>query len=215
MTSIERVDAIGLAADLRFWRLYDETFPVAERDPVPVVLATSELPVGFVLRAQNSKETVGFAVAHQLRAVSVTFLVYLAVEPTSRRQHIGTALLSAIESLGQYNFEAGGTRSRGVVWEIDDPYQDVSGTERVVRSARREFFERSGATMLDVPYVQPPLNGCAPVPMRLMFREDPQATSQGPPDVDLIVRAIYAEKYQALNGIPQTVTDRLRISARS
>jgi hypothetical protein len=78
-----------------------------------------------------------------------------------------------------------------LIWEVDPPSDDDS-----IRRIR--FFEKHGAKLLDRPYVQPPLDGMAPVPMHLMV-----LPSAGSPDIDVekLVQAIYREKYEAINGI--------------
>jgi hypothetical protein len=63
------------------------------------------------------------------------------------------------------------------------------------------FFRRHGLKLLPDPYKQPPVDGIASVAMSLMFRP---ADGQSEPDSELVralVRAIYFEKYHAINGI--------------
>ena len=202
---IESADARALAGDDRFWQLYQDSFPANEREPREVILATVEREAGFVLRARAGTSTVGLAVAHLLRKPAAIFVVYLAVDPTWRSRHLGTAILNAVDGVGTERLASQGLEPIGMVWEIDDPGDDVPGAEHAIRLRRRAFFERAGGRPLDVRYTQPPVDGRTPVRMQLMFR--PRATA-GLPDrtaATELIRAIYFEKYHTMNGIPAAV----------
>jgi GNAT superfamily N-acetyltransferase len=202
---IESVDARALAEDDGFWQLYNDSFPSNEREPRDVILATVEREAGFVLRARAGKTTVGLAAAHSLRTPAATFVVYLAVHPAWRSHHLGTAILNAVDEFGAERLMAQGLESIGMVWEIDDPGDNVTDEEHAVRLRRRGFFERAGGRPLDVRYRQPPVDGRTPVRMQLMFR--PSASRRLPDRTALteLIRAIYFEKYHTMNGIPAPV----------
>ena len=199
--AIEHVDALSLEADADFWRIYDESFPASERDSRTVVLATAAEGAGFALRIRRHQTTIGLLVAHMLRNPAVIFIVYLAVDPQWRAHRLGSTLLEAAETLGSRLFEAEGQTGQGMVWEIDDPSDAVDADERVIRLRRRRFFERAGGHALDVPYLQPPIDGHSIVPMQLMHKSSDAATIP-PPGARKLVRAIYDQKYRAMNGIP-------------
>lgn len=98
-----------------------------------------------------------------------------------------------------------GRQPLGLIWEVDPPQAGDDAAERMLRERRVEFFRRQGGALLPQPYLQPPVDGIAPVPMQLMFRP---ASDGRPPDDETahaIVRAIYFEKYQAVNQIPEHV----------
>lgn len=208
-TAIERMSAQGLQNDTAWWHLYDSSFPATERDPRPVVLATAEPGVGFVLRASLDGQTIGLAVAHLLRAVASTFLVYLAVDRERRSKGVGRMLFEETVRTGAAELNARGSTPTGTVWEIDDPAISVDAAELEVRLRRRTFFESLGGRALALRYVQPPIDGRTEVPMQLMFRPNAETAQVEPPETAALVRAIYFEKYQQMNGIPEDVLERL------
>ena len=207
--TIERISAQNLRSDVGWWRLYDASFPAAERDPQSVVIATAEPGVGFVLRAFVDGTTIGLAVGHLLRAAGSTFLVYLAVDPERRSHGLGRALFEETARTGATELQARGLAPAGVIWEIDDPSEPVDAAELAIRVRRRRFFENLGGRALSRRYVQPPIDGRTEVPMQLMFRPSAGDSLPTPPEIAGLVRAIYFEKYHALNGIPEDTLERL------
>jgi hypothetical protein len=205
---IESVDAQSLRRDDAFWRLYEDFFPANERDPREVILATVERETGFALRARSGGRTIGMAVAHLLREPATTFLIYLAVHGDWRARRLGAAMLSAVEQVGAGRLRAAGLEPHGMVWEMNDPALATDPEDRNVRDRRRAFFERAGGRQIDVPYVQPPLDGVTPLPMLLMYLAGVYGVPTGAAARDLI-RAIYFEKYGAMNGIPTPVLEQL------
>jgi len=88
----------------------------------------------------------------------------------------------------------------GMIWEID--------------GRRPGFHERCGGLALPQPYLQPPVDGSTLLPMQLMFRPSHGAS---PPDAETVramIRAMYAEKYHAMNGIPIEVLSALSERSR-
>jgi hypothetical protein len=68
--------------------------------------------------------------------------------------------------------------------------------------------------LLPAPYLQPPVDGSTILPMQLMFRP---AHGASPPDAETVramIRAMYAEKYHAMNGIPIEVLSALTERSR-
>ena len=53
--------------------------------------------------------------------------------------------------------------------------------------------------------------GIAAVPMRLMFRPTEGEATMRPETVEALVRAIYFDKYGAINGIDRSILDELLI----
>ncbi|HEX5071124.1 MAG TPA: GNAT family N-acetyltransferase [Vicinamibacterales bacterium] len=205
---IEQVDALSLEWDADFWRIYNDAFPASERDPRAVVLATAAAGTGFVLRARRDDTTIGLLVANVLRDPAVIFVVYLAVDPHWRSQRVGSALLASAETFGTRHIVAAGGAMQGLVWEIDDPARADDEAERAIRLRRRRFFERAGGQALDVPYLQPPIDGHSVVAMQLMHK--PGAGGRMTTAASRLVQAIYDQKYGALNGIPRDTLDGLR-----
>ena len=207
--TIEAAAPSALRDDSGFWRLYATSFATAEREPAEVILRSIEQGPGFTLRALADGRTVGLATGHVLEEPAATFLVYLAVDPGWRSRRLGRALFFAADRAGAARLIERGHATSGMAWEIDDPAADVSATERNVRQGRLRFFEKLGGRMLETPYFQPPVDGHTLVPMRLMFRP---VVGQDVPTgaaTEKLIRAIYFEKYCAINNIPSATLERL------
>jgi hypothetical protein len=174
-----------------------------------VIVRSVERSVGIALRARRGATTVGLATAHLLKAVPAVFLVYVATAPDARGVGGGRALVETIWQLGAAELRAKNLDPTGLIWEVDDPDADADESQRAQRQGRVHFFQRLGGQILARRYMQPPVDGVAPVPMRLMYR--PAAGSPLPtePVVDALVRAIYFEKYGDLNGIDVRVLSAL------
>jgi GNAT superfamily N-acetyltransferase len=207
--TIEAATPAALRDDAGFWQLYATSFATAEREPAEVILRSIEQGPGFTLRALADGRTVGLATGHVLEEPAATFLVYLAVDPAWRSRHLGRALFDVADRSGATRLIERSRPTSGMAWEIDDPSADVSPSERNVRQGRLRFFEKLGGRMLDTPYVQPPVDGHTLVPMRLMFR--PVAGQNLPTGAatEKLIRAIYFEKYCAINNIPSSTLERL------
>lgn len=209
--TIEAATPASLRDDARFWQLYAASFERAEREPAEVILRSIDQGPGFTLRALADGRTVGLATAHVLQEPAATFLVYLAVDPAWRSKHLGRALFDAADRAGSARLTGQARLTSGIAWEIDDPAADVSPSEQNVRRRRRNFFEKLGGRMLETPYFQPPVDGHTVVPMRLMFRP---AVGQAVPtgaETEKLIRAIYFEKYHAINAIPSSMLERLLV----
>jgi len=82
---------------------------------------------------------------------------------------------------------------------------------RATRRGRLRFFEKLGGHLLDVPYVQPPVDGRTLVPMRLMFRTASGLSRINVAEANALTRAIYLEKYHAINQIPLATLEGLLV----
>jgi GNAT superfamily N-acetyltransferase len=210
----EWVDADTLAGDADWWGLYERAFPSHEREPAAVILRSVVAGAGVALRGRRDGRTRALAMLHMLAEPAVAFLVYLAVDENLRGGGIGTALFEQALAEGVRRVERAGLAPRGMVWEVDIPEQAASPEEADRRRRRIRFFERLGGRLLDTPYRQPPVDGVTPVPMRLMYRGVGDAEAAPPVDglpVNELVRAIYFQKYGAMNGIPAAVLEELYV----
>ncbi len=201
--------ADALAADAAFWQLYDSSFLSNEREPRDVILDSLRNGVAFAVRARAGAHTVGLAIAHLLREPPTLFLVYLAVAPELRSRHIGAALFEKVWTIGAERYVEWGLKPTGVVWEVEIPERALGEQGLQDRRRRIAFFERLGAHVLPRPYVQPPVDGIAPVPMHLMFRPAPGGSLPDDSALSALIRAIYFEKYHTANGIPPPVLQEL------
>lgn len=198
-----------LASDPAFWRLYASSFPSSEREPPDVILATVQGGIGFVVRARSAGVTIGFVCAHMLRRPPALFLVYLAVAPEWRSQRIGAALFERTWATATARYAEAGLVSLGFAWEVEIPGPVSDENERNQCRRRIAFFERLGGRILHQRYLQPPVDGVAPVPMHLMFCPARGASLPNASAISKIIQAIYFEKYGATNGISSEVLEGL------
>jgi hypothetical protein len=212
---IEELRAPELASDETWWAIYEHSFPSREREPREVILRSVERHVGVALRARRAATTIGLATAHLLETTPAVFLVYVATAQQSRGAGGGRALVEELWRLGAARLRANDLDPLGLIWEIEDPDAAADEAERAERQRRIRFFRALGGEMLSRPYIQPPIDGVAPVAMRLMFRPAPGSQLPNEPVVEALVRAMYFEKYGDLNGIPVGVlADLLRSGDR-
>jgi hypothetical protein len=135
------------------------------------------------------------------------FLVYLAVAPGERSQGTGGELLESAWESGARRLIAQGLHPVGLIWEVDPP--ESTAADAGARLRRVAFFERHGGKILDRSYQQPPLDGTSPVPMRLMLRTAVERDEPAPETMERLVRAMYFEKYGAINEIERRVLEEL------
>ena len=206
---LECLSAEQLAADREWWAIYYDSFPSAEREPASVIVKSVRDFVGLAFRTRMAGNTVGIATTHLLAQPAAVFLVYLAIVKKHRSARLGGPLFEYADSCSEARIRAQGRHSLGLIWEVDIPGGSAS-EEMHVRQKRIEFFERYGGVVLRHAYMQPPVSGAA-VPMRLMFRPAPEVPPPSDSTIDALIRAIYFEKYAAVNGIPsQTLTGLLQ-----
>ena len=198
-----------LATDQRWWTIYDDSFPRKEREPESVILKSLAISAGLAFRARLAGSTIGIASTHLLIQPSAVFLVYLAISRGHRGAGFGGPLMECAWSCSEARLREQGRSPLGLIWEVDIPGEASTNEENLLRQRRVDFFRRHGGVLLHSTYRQPPVNGIT-VPMRLMFRP---ATGVPPPNagtVDALVRAIYFEKYAAVNGLSrETLADLL------
>jgi hypothetical protein len=197
--------AEDLRSDDAWWRIYEDSFPKSERESPEIILESLRRGVGMALRIRNESVTFGLATTHLLMNPPAVFLVYLAIAREERSRGAGAALLQSSWEKGASSLWEKGLRPLGMIWEVDTPNPDSEDAE--ARRKRIAFFERNGGMLLDRPYLQPPIDGIATVPMRLMFRAAEGDTPPSPEMVEGYVRALYFEKYGAINGIERTILE--------
>jgi GNAT superfamily N-acetyltransferase len=200
VTRLECVPSDALAGDAAWWRIYEESFASAAREPAEVILKSVREGVGLALRARDASGTIALATTHLLRAPPAVFLVYLAVAESHRGRGLGQQLL-------EFAWSESAARSRdalGMVWEVDALPDPVRGPSQAYRR-RIGFYERLGGSLLSQPYLQPPVDGSTILPLQLMFRPVQDAVPPDAETVHALIHAMYEEKYHAMNGIPADV----------
>jgi len=209
MNIVECLTADELLSDNTWRRIYKDSFPANEREPLEAILESVQREVGMAFRARGPEGTLGLATTHLLKNPAAVFLVYLAVDQRERSRGIGGELLQCAWKSGATHLRANGLQPLGLIWEVDPP-QPV-GNDADTRRRRIAFFQRHGGQLLERPYLQPPVDGVAAVPMKLMFRP---AASGGPltsETIEALVRAIYSDKYGAINKIDGALLEGLLI----
>jgi hypothetical protein len=207
MSTVEYITAEELRVDTTWWEIYEESFPSSEREPPEVILESALGGVGMVFRARQGAMTLGLATIHILKNPPAVFLVYLAVSKKERSQGIGAELFDLSWQSGSGRLREQHLEPCGMVWEIDPPQAGDGAASAPQR--RIEFFQKHGGQLLDYRYVQPPVDGIASVPMLLMFRPGKGRGTPNSTTVDAIVRAIYFEKYGAINRIDGSILEDL------
>ncbi len=196
------VDAAELAGDCDWWRIYEDSFPPAEREPAEVVLRSLRDSAGLAFRARQDGVTVGIATTHLLLRPAAVFLVYLAIDRGQRKGGLGGRLLEYAWQVSARRLEELHSPPLGLIWEVDDATAAVGPAENLLRERRIAFFQRHGGVELPRFYLQPPVNGTEAVRMRLMFRGSGSASVPDAEGIEALVRAIYFEKYGAVNQVP-------------
>jgi GNAT superfamily N-acetyltransferase len=165
--------------------LYEEAFPVEERDPVKnIVNAMRQRQakdptldrLGHFWIVLHEGAVAGLAMFTYYRADQLAFIAYMAIRRDLRGQGYGSALFQRlVERLPIDSEQLGGDRADalGACFEVERP--DVDGlddSERRTRERRIRFYQRNGAQILrEVDFVAPPLaEDLPPVPYYLMFR---------------------------------------------
>lgn len=206
MIEIDCVSAEDLALDAEWWRIYEASLPARERESRAVILGSLGRGVGVAFRARRGQTTVGMATIHLLKRPPAVFLVYLAVADGGRGRGVGGSLLEKAWEHGMERLQAEDLQPVGMVWEVDSP---DGGDSTRIAERRIAFFERHRGRVIDSRYLQPPVDGIAPVPMSLMFRAVEGSGEPGRATVEALVRGIYEEKYGAINGIDGSVLSEL------
>ena len=202
-------DAAELAGDRDWWEIYEDAFPPAEREPQDVVLRSLRASVGLAFRARQGGITVGIATTHLLFRPAAVFLVYLAIDREQLNAGLGGRLLEYAWQTSARRLDQQGSAPLGLIWEVDDPMAAVDSEEALLRERRIGFFQRHGGVELDRPYRQPPVNGPEILPMRLLFRANGSPSVPDPEIVEGLVRAIYFEKYAAVNQVSKEILQEL------
>lgn len=197
--TFEDLHAARLAGDVGWWRLYDAAFAREEREPREVILAGVRGGAALAVRALDAGVTAGFAVVHLLRRPAALFLVYLAVQPELRGRGLGSELFRRTRTLAAERPGAAGPG--GWVCEVTRPVPGASEAEQAGFHRLLEFYRKQGGEPLPHPYVQPPVDGAHCVPMQLIYAPPIGMAPPDTPGSEALIRAIYREKYQAVNGI--------------
>jgi hypothetical protein len=201
----QSLDALAVQTDRSWWNIYEQSFPAAEREKPEAIIASITSGVGRAIAMRLAGETRGMATLHVLHNPAASFLVYLAIDAPQRDAGWGGRLFEYAFESGVRALKEQGHSPLGCVWEVDMPELAATREERACRERRIAFFMRHGGAVLPIRYAQPPLDGKQPLPMHLMFKPDRSGSWPDARAQEAIVRAMYFEKYEAVNRIPGPV----------
>jgi hypothetical protein len=206
---VNTVGELDLVRDQSWWEIYQDSFPANEREPEGVILESLRNRVGVAYRARSNGATVGLGTTHLLLEPAAVFLVYLAAGREHRGEGLGADLLELAWRDSTARLVDLGLKPQGMVWEVDPPDFPADPAQMTLRKRRIAFFQRHAGVPLNRPYFQPPLAGGDPVPMQLMFRPGANMPLPDGEMVRALVKAIYLEKYGAINKIPESTLTEL------
>jgi GNAT superfamily N-acetyltransferase len=154
-----RLDADELAKNARWWEIYEECFPIANEREHPIAIIESlRAAVGTAYHAHENGRTIAIARTHILSGPK-EFLAYIGVTESHRRRGVAEALYRTLPEKDR-------------IFEVEDPMHAAryNTTAEACRERIGWYRNHFGATLLDCPYLQPPLvDGADPLPMRLMW----------------------------------------------
>lgn len=173
-------------------RVYEDilvpSFPATELMPASWLTdGVSRADVAVLAAYDDGGAPVAAAVTERV-CPGVVLLTYLAALPSSRGSGVGSRLLTGVLET------AVAARTSLLLAEVERPDRHAGSAEHGDPTARLRFYERHGARVLDLPYVQAPIGpGAAPVPGMLMLALHiaPEVLRNGGTSVDgaLVARA--------------------------
>ena len=176
-----------------FIRIYEESFPRSERDDTQALLASIEAGRRFCMVAHRNHELIGLAVLLALAEPGIQFLEYFAVDNHLRSLGIGTQFLGQLGT----ELRSAPSPASGIVFEVDQP-DLAKSEERRLRERRIEFYQRSGAVLVECAptYRAPNLEHEGTLPSSLMWLPlDPHIRRLGGDLLKKCVLAILTQSY--------------------
>lgn len=168
--------------------LYEQAFPVNERQPNQVIANRLEQKECKLYVADMNNTFLGFAILWNFESNEILFLDYLAVDENYRNQGIGKFLMAKLID------EASENKYRLLI-EIENPNEGGNLEER---NSRYEFYKRFGFKHIAfVDYMLPPLNGSDPTSMFLLTL--PEIFIEEKDKLCSIIKELYAKVYNRLD----------------
>jgi GNAT superfamily N-acetyltransferase len=190
-----------LSSDHDWWTIYHSCFPEEEREPKEVILRSIDQHGGKAFAVKIDNKTIGIATTQLLVDPGCIFLIYLALHPGYRGQGLGGGFLSFILQHGINQFKEKGIACNGLIWEVEKPDQKLSEKENSKRIRRIDFFKSLGGQLLDIRYIQPPVDGKNIMEMNLMYLSSVDQFSTNSISAKSLIHSIYFEKYYKVNNI--------------
>jgi len=162
-------------------RIYEESFPSGEREPVTLLLQAISAGLLDCHVVRQGSRLVALAVLLRLRGARAEFLEYLAVAPEVRGEGFGGHLLEHL--IAQLGTSAHASGPLGIIFEVDPP-DAAEADEQTLRLRRIEFYQRHGSSLVDCAheYRAPNLGSAGTLPYELMWLPGPDgpALLEGP-----------------------------------
>ena len=154
-----QLTADELSVNPRWWEIYEECFPLAvEREKRTAIVESLRAKVGTAFHAHENGRTIAITRTHVLSGPK-DFLAYIGVTESHRRRGVAEALFRFLPKNDR-------------IFEVEDPrHVALYNTTADACWKRIGWYQKHfGATLLDCPYLQPPLiDGADPLPLRLMW----------------------------------------------
>jgi hypothetical protein len=198
-----------LSLDTAWWQIYEDSFPLSERDSKDNILKAVEKKLAIVGSYQLKNHTVAIVVFYCLQTsiLSFVFLNYIAIGHSGRNRGLGGKLFSSLLLHIEKMNELGTHKYQAVVWEIEDPDMAVNNAEKQFRERRLNFYRRLGGKYFKHIFMQPPIDGSTILSMRLMYYSPDQIDI---PDFEsVMIEAIYFQKYHVVNGVDKKILNDL------
>jgi GNAT superfamily N-acetyltransferase len=192
------LDQDSFVANKAWWGIYEEAFPVAERDSKEQLLIALSENIALIGSYKIQQEIVAIAVIYRTGSPSFGFLHYFAVAPSWRNKKLGSHLFPLLVREAENFVVKHHRHSLGLIWEIEDPEHATDSDEQSLQRRRIHFYEKLGGKLFPGKFIQPGINGFAPVPMQLMHFSSYENLPE-----EKIAKAIYLEKYGVINAIDQ------------
>lgn len=188
-----QLDARELARNVRWWEIYEECFPLAnEREKATAIIESLRAGVGAAFHAHENGRTIAIARTHILSGPK-DFLAYIGVTESYRRRGVAEALFRTLPDSDR-------------LFEVEDPMHAAlyNTTADACRKRIGWYRKHFGATLLECPYLQPPLiDGADPLPMRLMWTGE--ELTKG--DVLEMVWELYETFFHRTNHVAMAVVE--------
>lgn len=198
-----------LILDKHWWQIYEDSFPLSERDSKEKILKAVENNLAMAGCYQLQDLTVAIVVFYCLDApdLSFIFLNYIAIGRAGRNQGLGARLFQSLISQIKIINAAKTRPYQAIIWEVEDPDDVNTDAELQLRQRRLKFYERLGGKYFKYLFMQPPIDGVTILPMRLMYCLLNQLDIT---EFELaIINAIYFQKYYVVNHIDKSILNKL------
>jgi hypothetical protein len=202
---LRMLDSAALTQNQAWWDIYQDSFPDSEREPRSVLISAVELGRAIAIEAQNAATTVGIASATLLHDPPAVFLSYIASAGSMRGSGIGKRLFDYTWIAGASALEESGHTDACMICEVEKPNLATTPDDTAIRDRRFRFFLGLGGIVLSRAYFQPALLGRDPVALALIYFDRHQLGEPDGARQEALVRAIYRERYEAINKLDRTM----------